>query len=166
MTRAEYKTEPDKIAVKDLIRLFNEYFLPERNTYHNRGEFNRTEKELITANGSPVLKMPAENKIMKETEIQKVKHRYQDVNKNEVKFRGKIPVDIEYENNEQKKQLLISQSDKRRTIEKFRDLFRNNTTMKDHKINIQLKPGHYPVKQKARPIPLYLQEAVGKKLKN
>ena len=39
MTRAEYKTEPDKIAVKDLIRLFNEYSLPKRNTYHNRGEF-------------------------------------------------------------------------------------------------------------------------------
>ena len=29
--------------------------------------------------------------------------------------------------------------------------------------NIQLKPGHYPVKQKARPIPLQLQEVVGKK---
>ena len=26
MTRAEYKTEPDKIAVKDLIRLFNGFF--------------------------------------------------------------------------------------------------------------------------------------------
>ena len=39
MTRAEYKTEPDKIAIKDLIRLFNEYFLPKRNVYHNRGEF-------------------------------------------------------------------------------------------------------------------------------
>ena len=39
MTRAKYKTEPDKIAVKDLIRLFNENFLPKRNTYHNRGEF-------------------------------------------------------------------------------------------------------------------------------
>ena len=37
MTRAEYKTEQDKIAVKDLIRLFNEYFLPKRNSYHNRG---------------------------------------------------------------------------------------------------------------------------------
>ena len=24
---------------KELIRLFNEYFLPKRNTYHNRGEF-------------------------------------------------------------------------------------------------------------------------------
>ena len=39
ITRAEYKTEPDKIAIKELIRLFNEYFLPKRITYHNRGEF-------------------------------------------------------------------------------------------------------------------------------
>ena len=39
MTRAKYKTEPDKIAVKDLIRLFNEYFLQKRNTYHNCGKF-------------------------------------------------------------------------------------------------------------------------------
>ena len=48
MTRAEYKTEPDRIAVKDLIRLFNEYFLPKRNTYHNRGGFfwtKQTESE-------------------------------------------------------------------------------------------------------------------------
>ena len=45
MTRAEYKNEPDKIAIKDLliiliiIRLFIEHFLPKRNVYHNRGEF-------------------------------------------------------------------------------------------------------------------------------
>ena len=48
MTRAEYKTEPDKIAIKDLIRLFNENFLPKRNTYHNRGVFfwtKQTESE-------------------------------------------------------------------------------------------------------------------------
>ena len=48
MTRAEYKTEPDKIAVKDLIRLFNESFLPKQNTYHDRGEFfwtRQTESE-------------------------------------------------------------------------------------------------------------------------
>ena len=38
-TRAGFKTEPDRIAVKDLIRLFTEFFLPKRNTYHNRGEF-------------------------------------------------------------------------------------------------------------------------------
>ena len=107
---------------------------------------------------------------MKESEIQKVRHWYQDVNKNEVKFRGKIPVDIEYENNKQKIHLLITernditpllgmdwlkkfkltignirldennQSEKRRMIEKFPDLFRNNTTIKGTEINIHLKP--------------------------
>ena len=48
MKRAEYKTEPDKISIKELIPLFNEYFLPKRNTYHNHGEFfwtKQTESE-------------------------------------------------------------------------------------------------------------------------
>ena len=44
MTRAEYKTEPDKIAIKDLIRLFKEYFLAKRNAYQNRGEFLRSKQ--------------------------------------------------------------------------------------------------------------------------
>ena len=39
ITRAEYETETDSIEVKDLIRLFDEYYLPKRNTYHNRGDF-------------------------------------------------------------------------------------------------------------------------------
>ena len=55
-----------------------------------------------------------------------------------------------------------NQSGKRRIIEKFADIFRNNTTIKDAEINIQLKPGHYPVNEKARPIPHHLQEAVEK----
>ena len=116
------------------------------------------------------------------------------MNKNEVKFRGKIPVNIEYENNKQKMEILITvrtdirpllgmdwmrtfkltigkiqltennQSEKERMFGKFRDLFENNKTIKDTEIKIQLKPGHYPVKQKARPVPLHLQEDVGKEL--
>ena len=39
VTRAEYKMEPDSIKIKDLIRLFTEYYLPKRNTYHNCGDF-------------------------------------------------------------------------------------------------------------------------------
>ena len=39
MTRAEYKTEPDKMPKNDLFRFSSEYFLPKRKTYHNRGEF-------------------------------------------------------------------------------------------------------------------------------
>ena len=35
ITRVEYKTEPDSIKIKDLIR----FYMPKRNTYHNRGDF-------------------------------------------------------------------------------------------------------------------------------
>ena len=39
MTRAEYKTELYKLAIKNLIRRIKEYFLPKRNMYRNRFEF-------------------------------------------------------------------------------------------------------------------------------
>ena len=32
ITRDEYKTEPDSMNIKDLIRLFTEYYMPKRNT--------------------------------------------------------------------------------------------------------------------------------------
>ena len=47
-TRTEYKTDPDSIKIEDLIRLYTEYCLPKRNTYHNRGDFfwaKQSEKE-------------------------------------------------------------------------------------------------------------------------
>ena len=49
-------------------------------------KINGTEKEFIIDTGSPISIMPADNTLMKDNEIQKVKHRHQDVNKNEVKF--------------------------------------------------------------------------------
>ena len=55
--------------------------------------------------------MPADENILKKTEMQKIKHRYQDVNKNEIKFRRQIPTDIEYENNKQKMQISITERD-------------------------------------------------------
>ena len=54
----------------------------------------------------------------------------------------------------------INQSENEKVINKFPDLFENNKTIKDTEIKIQLKPGHFPVKQKARPVPLNLQEDV------
>ena len=41
--------------------------------------------------------------------MQKITDRYKDVNKNEVKFRGKIPVNIKNENNKQKMEILITE---------------------------------------------------------
>ena len=151
-------------------------------------------KEFDIDTGSPITIMPPDKRIMKHTEIQKTRNRYQDVNKNEEKFRGKIPVNIEYENNKQKMEILITeriditpllgmdwmkifklttgriqlaennQSEKERIINNFPDLFEMNETIKDTEIKIQLKPGIFPVTQKARPVPLHLQEDVGKKL--
>ena len=57
-----------------------------------------------------------------------------------------------------------NQSEKERIFGNFRDLFENNETIKDTEIKIQLKPGHYPIK-KTGPVPLHLQENVGKELK-
>ena len=70
---------------------------------------NGIEKEFIVDTGSPISILPADENMMKQTEIQKVKHRYQNVNTNEVKFQGKIPADVEYENNKQKMQILITE---------------------------------------------------------
>ena len=67
--------------------------------YTAKIKINGTPKEFIIDTGSPVTIMPLDEQIIKKTEIQKITNRYQDVNKNEVKFRGKIPVNIEYENN-------------------------------------------------------------------
>ena len=55
-----------------------------------------------------------------------------------------------------------NQSVKKQVIEQFQDLFKNKTPIKDTETNIQLKPGHYLVKQNARPILLPLQQVVGK----
>ena len=138
--------------------------------------------------------MPPDETMLELTGIQKITNRYQDVNKNEVKFRGKIPVNVEYENNKQKMDNLktertdmtpllgmdwmkkfkltirkiqlteTSQSECEKVFNKFTDLFENNETIKDTEKNIQLKPGHYPVKQEARPVPLHLQEDVEREL--
>ena len=39
-TRAEYRTDPDSIKIKDPIRLYTENYLSKRNTYHNRRDFS------------------------------------------------------------------------------------------------------------------------------
>ena len=57
------------------------------------------------------------------------------------------------------------QSEREKVFGKFQDFFENNESIKDTEINIQLKPGHFPIKQKARPVPLQLQEDVERELK-
>ena len=147
--------------------------------YTAKIKINGAEREFFVDTGSPVTIMPLDERILKKNEIQKITNRNNDVIKNEVRFRGKIPVDMEYENNDQKMEKLFiertditpplnmdwmkkfkltigriqlvetNQSEKEKVMNKFPDLFENNPTKKDTEIDKQLKPGHYPVKQEA-----------------
>ena len=57
-----------------------------------------------------------------------------------------------------------NQTERVRLFGEIRDLFENNETIKYTEIKIKLEPGHFQIKQKARPVPLHLQEDVGKEL--
>ena len=57
-----------------------------------------------------------------------------------------------------------NQSEGKKLFTNFPDFFGNNETINDTEENIQLKPGHYPVKQKTRRAPLHLQKDVGREL--
>ena len=48
---------------------------------------------------------------------------------------------------------------------KYHKLFTTNHTIKNAEVKIQIKPGCYPIQQKARPIPYTLQEDVKNELK-
>ena len=72
-------------------------------------QINGIKKEFIIENGSPISKMPPDESIMKSREMQKITSRYQDVNKNEVKFRVNFRKEIEYVNNKQKMETLINE---------------------------------------------------------
>ena len=162
--------------------------------YTTTVKINGVKKEFIIETVSPITIIPPDEKIMKSIGIQKLTARYQDVDKNEVKLRVKIPVNIEYENNKQRMEILITertditpllgmewmeifkltieriqlaennQSGCEKVFKKFRDLFENNETIKGTEIKIQLKPGHHPVGQKTRPVALHLQEDVVREL--
>ena len=65
--------------------------------YTAKTKKNGTQRDFIIDTGSSVRILPLDERIIKKTEIQKMTNPYQDVNKHEVKFWGKIPVDMEYE---------------------------------------------------------------------
>ena len=56
----------------------------------------------------------------------------------------------------------INQSES--VYKKYHKLFNTNHTIKDAEVKIQIKPGCYPIQQKARPITYHLQEDVKNEL--
>ena len=156
-----------------------------------RNDNKRKKQKFII--GSPVTIMPYDQKIHNTKEIKPMKERYQDVNKNEIKFMGKTWVTAEYNGTSTKLPMLITKrnditpilgvnwlkqlpitinkisldnetSQSESIYKKYHKLFNTNLTIKDAEVQRQIKPGCYPIQQKARPIPYHLQEDVKNEL--
>ena len=168
--------------------------LPDNNDHYGvEMIINGKKQKFIIDPGSPVTIMPYDQKILKTKEIKPMKERYQDINKNEIKFMGKTWVTAEYNGTSTKLPMLITKrnditpllgvnwlkqlpitinkisldnetSQSESIYKKYQKLFNTNHTIKDAEVKIQIKPGCYPIQQKERPIPYHLQEDVKNEL--
>ena len=71
-------------------------------------KLNGKNQKFIIDTGSPVTIMPNNPRLYNPEDIQRLKERYQDVNKNKITFLGKILVDNEYNSKHIKLPLLIT----------------------------------------------------------
>ena len=76
--------------------------IEEKKHYTETVELNGRKKEYKIDTGSPKTIKPTDENKLKLSGLHKINNIYQEVNKNEIKFPGKVPVDVEYENNKQK----------------------------------------------------------------
>ena len=186
----EEESEPEEIRQITQINKI----LPDNNDHYGvEMIINGKKQKFIIDTGSPVTIMPYDQKLHKTKEIKPMKERYQDVNKNEIKFMGKTWVTAEYNWISTKLPMLITKSNditpllgvnwlkqllitinkisldneakqSESVYKKYHKLFDTNHTIKDAEVKIQIKPGCYPIQQKARPIPYHLQEDVKNEL--
>ena len=178
----EEESEPEEIRQITQINKI----LPDNNDHYGvQMIINGKKQKFIIDTGSPVTIMPYDQKIHTK-EIKPMKERYQDVNKNEFKFSRKIWVTAEYNGTSTELPMLITKrngitpllgvnwlkqlpitinkislDNETSQSEKF---FTTNHTIKNAEVKIQIKPGCYPIQQKARPIPYHLQEDVKNEL--
>ena len=186
----EDESEPEEIQQ---ITQINRVLPDENDNYGIKLKVNGRYQNFTIDTGSPVTIMPNNPKLYNPRDIKPLKERYQDVNKNEIKFLGKIWADIEHNGKTTKLPILITQRDditpllgvnwlKRLPITinkisldeptnqseniytKFNKLFESNHTIKNIEVKIQIKPGCYPIQQKARPVPYHLQKDVKNEL--
>ena len=186
----EEESEPEEIR---RITQINQ-ILPDNNEHYGvEMKINGKKQKFIIDTGSPVIIMPYDQQIHNTKESKPMKERYQDVNKNEIEFMGKPWVTVEYNGISTKLPMLITkrnditpllgvnwlkqlpitinkitldnETDQSENIyKKYNKLFTTNHTTKNAEVIIQIKPGCYPIQQKARPIPYHLQKDVKNEL--
>ena len=186
----EEESEPEEIQQ---ITQINRVLPDENDNYGIKLKINGKHQNFTIDTGSPVTIIPNNPRLYNPRDIKPLKERYQVVNKNEIKFLGKIWADIEYNGKTTKLPILITQRDditpllgvnwlkqlpitinkisldeptnqSENIYAKFNKLFESNHTIKNTELKIQIKPGCYPIQQKAQPVPYHLQKDVKNEL--
>ena len=87
--------------------------LPDNNDHYGvEQKINEEKQKFIIDTGSPITIMPYDQRIYNIEEIKPiVQERYQDVNKNEIKFMGKTWVTVKYNKTSTKLPMLIPKRD-------------------------------------------------------
>ena len=83
----EEESEPEEIQQ---ITQINRVLPDENNNYGIKLKINGKHQNFTIDTGSPVTIMPNNPRLFNPRDIKPLKERYQDVNKNEIKFPGKI----------------------------------------------------------------------------
>ena len=186
----EEESEPEELQQ---ITQINRVLPDENDNYGIKLKINGKYQNFTIDTGSPVTIRPNNPELYNQKDMKPLKERYQDVNKNEIKCLGKVWADIEYDGNTTKLPILITKRNNTTpllgvnwlkqlpiTINKIQldeqinqpetiytksnKLFETNHTIKNITGKIQVKPGCYPIQQKARPIPYHLQKDVKNEL--
>ena len=97
------ESEPEEILQITQINKI----LPDNNDHYGvEIKINRKNQKFIIDTGSQVTIMPKNPTLYNPEDVQPLKERYQDVNKNGIKFLGKVWVNIEYNSKQTKLSLL------------------------------------------------------------
>ena len=161
--------------------------LPDNNDHYGvELKINGEKQKFIIDTGSQVTIMPYNQNIHDIKEIKPMKERYQDVNKNEIKFIGKTWVNVEYNKISTKLPMLITKRNditallavnwlKQLQITTNKSSLANETNQSEiQTLHYQqhnktcrsqnTKKCNYPIQQKARPIHYHLQGDVKNEL--
>ena len=99
------ESEPEEILQ---ITQINKVLPDNKDHYGVEILINGKNQKFIIDTGSPVTIMPNNPTLYNPEDVQPLRERYQDVNKNEIKFLGKVWVYIEYNSKQTKLPLLIT----------------------------------------------------------
>ena len=106
----ETYTEEEKSESEEIqqITQINRVLPDENDNYGIKLKINGKYQNVTIDTGSPVTIMPNNPELYNQRNIKPLKERYQDVNKNEIQFLGKIWADIEYNGKTTKLPILIT----------------------------------------------------------